>query len=92
MEDLLLVEEVEMIPMITRKRRTRAYLMAQPDFDFFQMTRFTKDGVRDLTNRLNYQFEGNIYRGCLITPLQTVTIYSTVYEDTFMSWFWPHYT
>ena len=84
MEDLLLVEEVEMIPVITRMRRTRANLMALPDFDFCQMTRFTKDGVRDVTNRLKYQFEGDIYRGCLITPLQTVTIYSTVYKDTFM--------
>ena len=88
MEELLLAEEVEMIPVVTRRRRSRADLMAQPDFDFFRMTRFTKDGVRELTTRLQNQLESDTNRGCPITPLQQVTIFSTVYKDPFIAQVW----
>ena len=57
MEDYYLMEEVMMVPQRTARRRMRNDFFLLPDYDFYRTTRFTKDGVRDLTARLEPHLE-----------------------------------
>ena len=72
MEDIYLMEEAIMVPDRQNRRRTRTDLMNLPDFLFYQTTRFTKDGVRDLTARLEHHLEHENGRGVPIAPLHQV--------------------
>ena len=72
MEDYYLMEEVMMVPQRTARRRMRNDFFFLPDYDFYRTTRFTKDGVRDLTARLEPHLEHENGRGMPITPLHQV--------------------
>ena len=72
MEDLYLTEEAEMVPVRQSRRRVRRDIFDLPDFDFYRTTRFTKDGVRDLTARLEHHLVHADGRGVPITPLHQV--------------------
>ena len=75
MEDLYLMEEVMMIQERVGRRRTRNDFFELPNFDFYRTTRFTKDGVRDLTARLEEHLVHQDARGCPVTPLHQVYMY-----------------
>ena len=72
MEDYYLMEEAMMVPERTSRRRFRNNFFQLPNFDFYRTTRFTKDGVRDLTARLEPHLDHETGQGVPLTPLHQV--------------------
>ena len=72
MDDYYLMEEAIMVSQRTARRRFRNDFFKLPDSDFYRMTRFTKDSVRDLKARLEPHLMHANDRGMPITPLHQV--------------------
>ena len=76
MEDYSLWEEARMYPVLERRRRVRHDFFDElSNQEFFETTRFTKEGAIMLTNRLHGRLHRDNDRGCPLAPLaQVLTI------------------
>ena len=73
MEELHLLEELDMLPDGGRFDRVRRDLFETlSDKEFFALTRFTKDGVRRLTERLDARLRTQSNRGQPVPPVDQV--------------------
>ena len=66
MDDYLYFEEIVRLPHVHRPKRMNFEFMEMSDFDLFRFTRFTKDGVTQLTNRIEHCIRSQA-RGAPIT-------------------------
>ena len=74
MDDYFYLEEIDRLPIVHRPKRTNFEFMEMSDFEFFRFTRFTKDGVTQLTERIQHRIRGQA-RGAPITPLNQVYLH-----------------
>ena len=61
--------------------------MEMTDFEFFRITRLTKDGVTQLTERIEHRIRGQA-RGAPITPQNQVYLHKSGKSSNFVQMLW----
>ena len=72
MDDVFIIEEAMMVPVVHRRLKSRRDFMEFSDKEFYEITRFTKEGATWVTDRLDNYLSSENNRGCPITPLTQV--------------------
>ena len=72
MDDVFIIEEAMMVPVVHRRFKSRRDFMEFSDKEFYELTRFTKEGATWVTDRLDNYLSSENNRGCPITPLMQV--------------------
>ena len=72
MDDVVIIEEAMMVPVVHRRFKSRRDFMEFSDKEFYELTRFTKEGATWVTDRLDNYLSSENNRGCPITPLTQV--------------------
>ena len=53
MDDVFIIEEAMMVPVVHRRFKSRRDFMEFSDKEFYELTRFTKEGATWVTDRLD---------------------------------------